>query len=229
MNSAKNTIPTDLLARLMLTDAAEIASWRANADQQAMLPKIELGAEFPIMEPFSWPVEVDSIYTHEYRFSDTLALEIARQLSDDTSISVGPPMLAALDVVAYTGAVQRFFEYDAMHQPPIKPITDFWIAIASARHDLEEGERPFAITAIGGDEYWSNIHVSGSFDQVTQGIKQWIVRETNEYTPEPPHTERDRVDAGRVFLVNVSTAARRLIGRAQAMGIKIVENEFVIA
>ena len=225
MTSANNTISTEMLARLMLTDAEEIASWRAKADQQAVLPSGGQEDEFPLLEPVNWPVDVDAVYTKRYRFCDALAIEIARQLSDDTSVSEGPPMLAALDIVAYTDAVQSYFEFEAANRPPIKPLTDFWIAVASARHTFEGDSRPFPVSAFGPGEYWSNIHVVGSFDQVMRGIKLWMTRETNKNKSAPPYIDHD-ADPARISMANVSSATRRLIARANDLGIEVVRNEF---
>jgi hypothetical protein len=101
-------------------------------------------------------------------------------------------------------------------------MTDFWIAVSSARNTWgasPRGKTP-AVTGFGAAEYWSNMHFSGSYDQVSKAIKQWMTKETVDY----PDT-----DPARILWVNVSSAERRLQRRAATLSLplQIIDREFV--
>lgn len=217
------------LAHVVLAQPEEIAKCRAVADRQKILTRSSPGHAYPAVQPINWPLTNEAIFESRYRFSDALAFESARQLSDDTTINVGPSMVSALDLIAYTGAVPEYLEYIANVEPLPKALTDFWVGVASARHSWGDAPRgSFAVSAFGEAEYWSSSRVAGSFGQVTQKIAGWMTRETNR------DIDHD-ADPARIFLVNVSAAARRLERRVnetelgKELGIKIDGHKFVAA
>lgn len=231
MSNAKHDISTDQLARVCLARPDEIETWRASADRALTLSPIEAAA---ISRSVNWPLNLDAIYKREYRYEDALAVEIARQLSDDTSASAGPSMSNSLSIVGYTGAVPDYLDFASRERPLAKALTDFWVAVASARHtwDDDAPRGSFPVTAFGESEYWSSIRFTGTFDQITEAAKHWMTEETTRYAEASPHIDDD-ADPARIFLVNVSAAARRLEGRVnktslgEELGIKVVNRQFV--
>ena len=202
MTISKHTISAIQLAGLSQVKPEEVDYWLARNEKTA-----------------SWPIELESAVSKNFRYGDALAVEIARQLNDDTGVTSGPSILESLRIVSYSAAVPLYFEYIAGQPHLAKAMTDFWLAVSSARNSW--GARPRGntpeLTGFGSAEYWSNMHFTGSFDQVCVAVKQWMTKETTEY----PDT-----DPGRVFMVNVSTADRRLRKRAKELQIGIVGDEF---
>lgn len=185
-------IPAADLARLTQAQENDLGYWGARSELTA-----------------SWPVEIDSDATRGYTYADALAVEIARQLHDNS----GVPMLEALRIVAYTGAVPRFFEHAAKQPHLAKAVTDFWAAITSARNTwgkTPRGKTP--VTSFGPGEYWATMHFAGSFDHVAQQIKVSMAKEGIDYPDS---------DTARIFWVNASAADRRLRKRAADLQIDL--------
>ena len=203
MTTSKHTISAAQLAELSQVKPEEIDYWVARNEKTA-----------------SWPIELNSAISKKFCYGDALAVEIARQINDNTGITSGPSVLESLRIVSYSAAVPLYFEYIAGQSHLAKAMTDFWLAVSSARNSWGPGPRGNTpeLTSFGSAEYWSNMHFTGSFDQVCLAIKQWMTKETTEYTD---------TDPGRVFMVDISTADRRLRKRAGEMSIEIAGNSFV--
>ncbi|MGE0565818.1 MAG: hypothetical protein AB7O50_15025 [Pseudolabrys sp.] len=149
----------------------------------------------------------------EFPATSALAIEIARQLSDDS----GLPLLAALDAVQYTGAIGHFAGHEGRRsQPTRRADTDFWVGVLGIRSDWGTSSREgWPVTGFGPGECWMKGHYDGTFDQVTAAIKSRMVRDTVD--PD----DVDAADHARLFMTNVSAAARRLSKRAKDLGIEI--------
>lgn len=134
-----------------------------------------------------------------YSLADALAIELARQLSDYYGLSLP----AALQAVAYTGAIE--------HYQNAGKGEDFWIGVTGTRNtwgDSERGSVP--VTSFGPSEFWSTMHFHGSFGDVTGQVKAQMERDSAEY----PHS-----DFARLFMANVSAADRRLQKRIGDLGL----------
>lgn len=201
---AKDTISAAEIAKLSQVPPSEVDYWRARSKHMAR-----------------WPIDIRAFATDRYSYGDALAVEIARQLNDDSGISSGPSVLESLRVVSYAGAVPLYFEYLSAAPHLAKALTDFWLAVSSSRNSCDESSRmeSIRVTNFGPAEYWSNMHFAGSFSQVIEQVRQWMTRETTEYPD---------ADPSRLFMANVSAADRRLRARAEEIGIRIVGNEFAV-
>jgi hypothetical protein len=147
-----------------------------------------------------------------FSLSAALAIEVARQLADDGGI----PLIAALKTVIYTGAVSLFPDDDIPPQELAN--NDFWVAVLGTRSDWW-GESPrvgWPETAFGPSEVWLKSHYEGTFDHVTTAIK---IRMADDAAGAMEGAAD--VDSSRVFMTNVSAAARRLRKRAHGMGLEI--------
>jgi hypothetical protein len=193
----KATLSAEQLATLSQVPASEIEYWHQRGQHNA-----------------AWPVDIESFSSKRYSYRDALAIEIARQMNDDSGICGGPSVLEGLRIVSYTGAVPLYFDYTVSQPHVAKALTDCWLAVFSSRHSCDEWGRgkSVPVTSFGASEYWSSMHVVGSFDQVTREIKQAMTDDTLRY----PDT-----DPGRVFMANVSAADRRLRKRASDLGIHV--------
>ncbi len=129
-------------------------------------------------------------------YSDALAIEVARQLSD----YAGLPLTDAMRAVTYTGAIENYAA-----RPADAVAADFWVAIVGARNTWGSEQRgSVPVTTFGPGEFWSTAHFHGTFEQMTNAIKDFIARDGIDY-PES--------DFARVFMTNVSAADRRLSKR----------------
>jgi len=168
-------------ARLVEASHSDLQAWRAFCEAKA-----------------SWPENLDSHFDGHYRYSDALAVEVARQLSENNGICAGPRMEEAIQFAAYAGAVAFYLEDSAA------PLSgDYWAAVVSTRNAA-----PNATTA----EYWSSMRFTGTLDQIMREISASLAREAADYPEAAP---------SRVFMVNVSAADRRLRKRAAALGIAL--------
>lgn len=138
----------------------------------------------------------------EYAFNDALAIELARQLSEQSGLSLS----SALRFVSYTGAVDHYASHLKQYPSDRKADCDFWAAMSTIRSTASGDTVPrAALTSFGSSEYWSSLHFHGTFDEVTSGLKSQMIRDAAIY-PE--------ADFARVFMTNVSAADRRLRERA---------------
>lgn len=144
----------------------------------------------------------------EFSYLQVLAMETARQFSDDG----GLPLRAASQIVANAMAP---FPDDG---------SDLWIGVVSNRNTGSVGHRYiYPATSFGGDEYWSSAHVAGSFDEVGAKLKDLIATEAELYPDSDP---------ARILLVNVSAADRRLARRINALTdlhLTVIDREFATA
>lgn len=148
-----------------------------------------------------------------YPWTAALALEVARQLADDK----GLPIIAALNIVSYTGAIEHYASYSPASglAADEKADTDFWAAIVGTRNTWGTEPRSgssFGVTSFGPGEFWSTSHYHGTFDQMTADIKSRMIRDTIGHSDSDP---------ARVFMVNVSAADRRLRKRAADLKIDL--------
>lgn len=140
-----------------------------------------------------------------YGYSDVLAVEIARQLCDDTKMSLGE----SLRFVVYTGAVERFFA-TADSGSRFQVEKDFWVAVGDSRNFIgDSGRGNIPVTAFGLSEFWSTAHFAGTFPEITAAIHSRAIRESESFSG---------VDLARVTMVNVSAADRRLRARIDDLG-----------
>lgn len=142
-----------------------------------------------------------------YSYADALAVELARQLSDQ----YGLPLASALHFVGYTGAVEHYAVADKRYSPERKGDYDFWVAVTGARNSWGDDARgSLSVTGFGVSEFWTTMHFHGTFDQVTAQIKSQILRDGIDYSDS---------DFARLFMANVSAADRRLQKRIGDLGL----------
>ena len=168
-------------ARLVDASHNDLQSWRAFCEATA-----------------SWPEDLDSHVDGQYRFSDALAVEVARQLSENNGICAGPRMEEAIRFASHAGAVAFYLEASAEQSSG-----DFWAAVVSTRNSAANAKPA---------EYWSSLRFTGSLDQIMNEMNASLAREAADYPEAEP---------SRVFMVNVSAADRRLRKRAAALCINL--------
>jgi hypothetical protein len=130
-------------------------------------------------------------------YSDALAIELARQVSADWSIS----MEEALRIASYAGAVEGFMA-SAPRNIHRKFLSDFWFAVI-AFDASSDGEF--------SDDRRFKGHYAGTWHEATGQIAARFQEEESEEGTTP----------FRVLLINVSAADRRLIARAKKLDIGI--------
>jgi hypothetical protein len=142
-----------------------------------------------------------------------LTIEVARQMADDG----GLPLIEALRIVSYTGAIEHYRDYLSNYGPTVEMTvdSDFWAAVIGARNNWGHEPRlnsSIEVTGFGPGEFWSMAHYHGPFLQVMTQIRGRIGRDADDYPDS---------DYARLFMVNVSVAARRLGKRAAELGIDL--------
>ena len=134
----------------------------------------------------------------EFDYSDALAIEVSRQLSDDGGLC----MKAAAKLVGNIVA-------DLTDEN-----SDQWIAIVRNRNPWPAGESrgSWPVTDFGDAEFWSSAHFAGSLQSVTDSISQMVASDRDDRASSEP---------ARIFMTNVSTADRHLRKRAASLGIAL--------
>lgn len=206
MNEPKGGIALDALAKLSQMNAGDLQS--------------VLGTKLPEYGDFSveeFVLDVPAYDRRQKRFplSAALAIEIARQLSDEGGI----PLVAAFKLIVYTGAL-RHFEQRAGEKTRAedRPDRDLWVAVLGARNTWGNSPREgWPVSGFGADECWAYGHYEGTYDAITAAIKSRMIRDTVGADMD----DIEPSDFARVFMVNVSAADRRLHKRAADLGIKI--------
>jgi hypothetical protein len=144
-------------------------------------------------------------FKREFTYLDALEIEVARQLADKD----GVPLTEAVQLTSYTSAVGHYAQrsYNGTGAP------DFWLAVTASRNTWGDHPRgSWPVTGFGPNEYWAELHFTGSFGEVTGEIAIWIGRDQVQHPDSDP---------ARIILANVSAADRRLRKRAAELGIEL--------
>jgi hypothetical protein len=206
MSEPKKAVALEVLARLHPIDelaALTVEEAGTSPQDDTMIPFEEVLGTLPNSHLAG---DVGLHFEGRFEYADALAIEVARQLHDDS----GVPLREGLRIASYTGAVSKYFDHRTDHG-------DFWIAVAAARNDWGDGDRGKThVTSFGPNEFWSTMHFAGAFENVAGDINGWMMVDAREYGAMP----------ARIIMANVSTADRRLRKRADDLGIKITGNAF---
>jgi hypothetical protein len=119
------------------------------------------------------------------------------------------PFTEAVRLTSYTSAVGHYAQrsYNGTGAP------DFWLAVTASRNTWGDHPRgSWPVTGFGPNEYWAELHFTGSFGEVTGEIAIWIGRDQVQHPDSDP---------ARIILANVSAADRRLRKRAAELGIEL--------
>lgn len=157
------------------------------------------------------PGDLNLHFRGKFQFIDALAIEVARQMSDDSGIL----LKEAVRLVSYTGAVTEFIGRENPTQSAAKADSDFWLSVLGARAswgDQPRGKWP--VTGFGPGECWHRMHFTGAFDAITTCMLEWMQHDEAEWPDSDP---------ARIFMANVSAADRRLRKRAGELGITVPE------
>jgi hypothetical protein len=144
-------------------------------------------------------------------YGRAVAIEVARQLSDNG----GLPMSTAAKVCLNTAAVAGYFK----HGEGSGLLSDYWVGIVQSRNSWNESvSRSWVpVTNFGEREYWATTHYGGSLAEVYSWMTYEMVLNEQQHPDSDP---------ARIFMANVSAADRRLRKRAAELGIEIDGNEF---
>ena len=150
------------------------------------------------------PKAID-FFKGNFTSSDALEIEIARQMSDNDGI----PLNEALRLSLYASAVKSYVTQQAAVSSP----HDFWFAVMASRNTWGTAPRgSWPITGFGSNEYWAEMHYSGSLGAIMGEISEWIGRDQANHPDSDP---------SRIVMCNVSAADRRLRKRAVELGIEL--------
>ncbi|MCW5694555.1 MAG: hypothetical protein KIT48_19520 [Pseudolabrys sp.] len=146
-----------------------------------------------------------------YSYREALAIEAARQLTDDGGLSMESAMRIVISNIG------RYFEYRCSDSG--KTDSDFWIGVTRARNTWDQAKEPrgsYPVTSFGPGEFWSGNHYAGALAEVLTTTQEWQRHDEQMY-PES--------DPAAIFLTNISAADRRLRQRAGDL-IEVDADEF---